>query len=66
MHIPIQCLCIDSPDPGKLAAYWADDLAWRRTWDEPDHVCLEPSAGSAEEGIAPGPLLLRIAEGGTR
>jgi Glyoxalase-like domain len=63
MDIRIQCLCIDSPDPGKIAAFWADALAWRRTWDEPDQVCLEPPAGSAEDGVSPDLLFLRVPEG---
>jgi catechol 2,3-dioxygenase-like lactoylglutathione lyase family enzyme len=62
MGIRIQCLCIDSPDPGKIAAFWADALGWRRTFDEPDQVCLEPPAGSAEDGVAPDLLFLRVPE----
>jgi Glyoxalase-like domain len=53
MDIRIQCLCIDCHDPGKVAAFWADALGWRRTFDEPDQVCLEPPAGSPEDGIVP-------------
>jgi hypothetical protein len=63
MSIRIQCLCIDSPDPGKVAAFWADALGWRRTFDEPDQVCLEPPAGSPEDGIVPDLLFLRVPEG---
>jgi hypothetical protein len=63
MDIRIQCLCIDSPDPDKVATFWADALGWRRTWDEPDQVCLEPPAGSAEDGVSPDLLFLRVPEG---
>lgn len=62
MDIRIQCLCIDSPDPGKIASFWAEALSWRRTFDEPDQVCLEPQAGSAEDGVAPDLLFLRVPE----
>jgi hypothetical protein len=49
----------DSPDPGKVAAFWADALGYRRTFDEPDQVCLEPPAGSAADGVARPPLPAR-------
>jgi hypothetical protein len=63
MSIRIQCLCIDAHDPGKIAAFWADALGWRRTFDEPDQVCLEPPAGRPEDGVAPDLLFLRVPEG---
>jgi Glyoxalase-like domain len=63
MDIRIQCLCIDSPDPSKVASFWAEALGWRRTFDEPDEVCLEPPAGSPEDGVAPDLLFLRVPEG---
>jgi catechol 2,3-dioxygenase-like lactoylglutathione lyase family enzyme len=62
MDIRIQCLCIDCHNPGKVAAFWADALGWRRTFDEPDQVCLEPPAGSPEDGVAPDLLFLRVPE----
>ena len=62
MAIRIQCLCVDSPDPGKIAAFWADALGWRRTFDEADQVVLEPPAGSPADGIAPDLLFLRVPE----
>jgi hypothetical protein len=65
MDIRIQCLCIDSADPGKIATFWADGLGWRRTFDEPDQVCLEPPAGSAEDGVAPDLLFLRVPDSTT-
>ena len=63
MDIRIQCLCIDSADPAQSASFWAAALGWRRTFDEPDQVCLEPPAGSAEDGVAPDLLFLRVPEG---
>jgi hypothetical protein len=65
MNIRIQCLCIDSTDPGRLADFWQAALDWRRTADEPDQIVLEPPAGSKEDGIVPDLLFLRVPEGST-
>ena len=62
MTIRIQCLCIDTADPGTIAAFWESALGWRRTLDEADEVCLEPPEGSPENGIAPDLLFLRVPE----
>ena len=62
MDIRIQCLCIDSTDPRKIASFWEEALGWRRTFDEPDQVCLEPPAGSPEDGLVPDLLFLRVPE----
>ena len=62
MDIRIQCLCIDSTDPAKIASFWQEALGWRRTFDEDDEVVLEPPAGSPEDGIAPDLLFLRVPE----
>jgi catechol 2,3-dioxygenase-like lactoylglutathione lyase family enzyme len=62
MDIRIQCLCIDSPDPATIASFWQEALGWRRTWDEPGHVCLEPPAGSPEDGLVPDLLFLQVPE----
>ena len=63
MDIRIQCLCIDTTDPGELASFWEAALGWRRTHDKGDEVVLEPPEGSADEGIAPDLLFLRVPEG---
>src|SRR5215471_15403926 len=60
MAIRIQCLCIDTAAPARIASFWESALGWRRTWTEEDQVCLEPPAGSAEEGIAPDLVFLRV------
>jgi hypothetical protein len=65
MDIRIQCLVIDSPDPAKIASFWEEALGWRRTWDETDQICLEPPAGSPEDGLVPDLLFLRVPEGKT-
>jgi hypothetical protein len=61
MDLRIQCLCIDTTDPGKLAGFWESALGWRRTYDE-DYVVLEPPQGSPEDGVAPDLLFLRVPE----
>jgi hypothetical protein len=58
-------LCIDSTDPAKIASLWEAALGRRRTFDEPDQVCLEPPAGSAEDGVAPALLFLRVPDSTT-
>jgi catechol 2,3-dioxygenase-like lactoylglutathione lyase family enzyme len=62
MEIRIQCLCIDTPDPARIASFWGEALGWRRTFEEEDQVCLEPPAGSPEDGIAPDLLFLKVPE----
>jgi Glyoxalase-like domain len=60
MPLRIQCLNIDCHDPHMVAAFWEAALAWRRTYDTPDQIALEPPAGSAEDGIVPDLLFLRV------
>lgn len=62
MDIRIQCLCIDTTDPGGLATFWQSALGWRRTFEQDDQVALEPPAGSPEDGIVPDLLFLRVPE----
>ncbi len=62
MDIRIQCLCIDSTDPAKVASFWEEALGWRRTFDEDDEIVLEPPAGSREDGVAPDLLFQRVPE----
>ncbi|MGH2410303.1 MAG: VOC family protein [Chloroflexota bacterium] len=65
MSIRIQCLCIDSQNPSRIATFWEAALGWRRTFEEGDEVVIEPPAGSAEENVAPEILFLRVPEGKT-
>jgi predicted enzyme related to lactoylglutathione lyase len=65
MAIRWQSLCIDSPDPDRIATFWAAALGWRRTHGEPDEVVLEPPAGSPEDGVSPDLLFLRVPEAKT-
>ena len=62
MNLRIQCICIDSTDPARLADFWEAVLGWRRTHEEPDEIVLEPPAGSAEDGVVPDLLILRVPE----
>ena len=62
MDLRIQCLCIDTTDPSRLAGFWESALGWRRTYDEDDQVALEPPKGSPEDGVAPDLLFLRVPE----
>jgi catechol 2,3-dioxygenase-like lactoylglutathione lyase family enzyme len=63
MGIRIQCLCIDTADPAKIASFWQAALGWRRTREEDGEVVLEPPAGSPEDGVAPDLLFLKVPEG---
>lgn len=62
MSVRVQCLCIDTTDPSVLATFWEQALGWRRTFDEPDEVCIEPPEGSREDGVVPDLLFLRVPE----
>jgi hypothetical protein len=62
MNIRIQCLCVDTTDPAKLAGFWQEALGWRRTFEDDSQIVLEPPEGSAEDGIAPDLLFLRVPE----
>ena len=60
MGIRIQCLCIDTGDPVRIASFWQSVLGWRRTSESADEVVLEPPEGSPEDGVAPDLLFLRV------
>ncbi|MEO7260163.1 MAG: VOC family protein [Jatrophihabitantaceae bacterium] len=62
MGLRIQCLCIDTTDPARLATFWQSALSWRRTHEKEDEVVLEPPAGSSEDGVVPDLVFLRIPE----
>ncbi|MDA8040081.1 MAG: VOC family protein [Actinomycetota bacterium] len=57
-----QAVCIDAHDPSSLASFWEAVLGWRRTYQEAAEVVLEPPEGSAEEGVAPDLLFLKVPE----
>src|SRR3954467_4349103 len=62
MTVRWQCICINTTDPRGLASFWEQALGWRRTYDDPDEVVLEPPAGSPEDGVSPDILFLRVPE----
>ena len=62
MSIRWQCIDVDSTDPARTATFWEQALGWRRTYDSPDEVVLEPPAGSPEDGVSPDILFLRVPE----
>lgn len=62
MTLGIQCLNFDTVDPDRIARFWQEALGWRRTYDTPEEVVLEPPAGSPQDGIAPDLLFLRVPE----
>jgi predicted enzyme related to lactoylglutathione lyase len=66
MTLRIQCVCIDSNDPARLASFWQSVLGWRRTHETESEVALEPPAGSPEDGVSPDLLFLRVPEGKER
>src|SRR6266496_4468823 len=63
MAIRVQCLCIDTSDPAKIASFWQSALGWRRTFEQEDEVVLEPPEGSPEDGVVPDLLFLKVPEG---
>ena len=65
MTIRFQCLCVDARDPQTIAPFWEQALGWRRTYDDPDEVVLEPPPGSAEDGVVPDLLFLRTPDAKT-
>jgi predicted enzyme related to lactoylglutathione lyase len=60
MDLRIQCVCIDTTDPARLASFWQTALGWRRTFERDDEVVIEPPAGSSEDGTVPDLLFLRV------
>ena len=63
MNIRIQCLCIDTTDPLRLATFWQAALGWRlEAGPSGNEVVLEPPEGSPEDGVAPDLLFLRVPE----
>ena len=59
----IQAITADATDPSAIATFWEQALGWRRTYDTDDEVVLEPPAGSAQDGVAPDLLFIRVPEG---
>jgi hypothetical protein len=60
MDIRIQCLCIDTTDPLRLATFWQAALGWRLEVGDENEAVLEPPKGSPEDGVAPDLLFLSV------
>lgn len=60
VDLAIQCFNLDTTDPARIASFWQEALGWRRTHDTRNEVALEPPAGSAQDGVAPDLLFLRV------
>ena len=58
--LTIQAIDIDCHDPAALATFWEQALGWRVTYESCDEWVLEPPAGSAQDGVAPDLLFLRV------
>ena len=56
----IQAIDIDCHDPAAVATFWEQALGWRVTYESDDEWVLEPPAGSAQDGVAPDLLFLRV------
>lgn len=65
MSLRIQSLTVDAHDPDALATFWENVLGWRRTYADDVEIVIEPPKGSAEDGVAPDLLFLRVPEGKT-
>jgi hypothetical protein len=63
MTLRIQCLCLDTTEPSRLAGFWQEALGWRRTHQDEDQIVLEPPEGSQEYDVVPDLLFLRVPEG---
>lgn len=63
MVLRIENLSIDSTMPVEMAQFWAEVLGWRiEEDDDDDEVALLPPPGSAEAGVLPDILFLRVPE----
>jgi predicted enzyme related to lactoylglutathione lyase len=62
MSLRFQCLCVDAADPAALASFWGAVLGWPITEEGPDEVVVVPPEGSAEHGVSPDLLFLRVGD----
>lgn len=62
MTVRWQCICVNSTDPRRLGAFWAEALSWRTTYSSDDEVVLEPPPGTPEDGASPDLIFLKVPE----
>lgn len=62
MTLRWQCVIVDCADPERVATFWQAALGWRRTHVSADggEIVLEPPEGSAEDGVSPDLLFIRV------
>ena len=60
VDLKIQCFNLDCIDPDRVAGFWEVALGWRRTYATDEEVVLEPPVGSAQDGVAPDLVFLRV------
>jgi predicted enzyme related to lactoylglutathione lyase len=65
MSLQIQCFDIDCLDHRRIALFWQAALGWRLTHESDDECVLEPPEGSAQDGVAPDLVFLKVPEGKT-
>jgi predicted enzyme related to lactoylglutathione lyase len=65
VDIRIQGVVVDAADCERLARFWSEALGWRITYQSPDEWEIEPPEGSAESGVAPGILFLKVPDSKT-
>jgi hypothetical protein len=65
MALDIQALIIDANDPSALASFWEQALGWRRTYEAPEEIVIEPPEHSVFDGIVPDLLFTPVREGKT-
>ena len=58
--LTIQAIDIDCHDPAAVATFWEQALGWRVTYESDDEWVLEPPAGTAQDGVSPDLLFLRV------
>jgi predicted enzyme related to lactoylglutathione lyase len=60
MSLRVQCVAVDAADPARLGRWWAAVLGWRLTYEDADQACIEPPAGSPEDGVAADIVFLKV------
>jgi predicted enzyme related to lactoylglutathione lyase len=64
MSVRVQSLSVDTTDPAKLAGFWSQALGWRHDDEhsDPDEIVLAQPGGSADSGLLPFLLFIRVPE----
>jgi catechol 2,3-dioxygenase-like lactoylglutathione lyase family enzyme len=65
MEKRIQCLCIDTADPARIACFWESALGWRPYLGGGRPVLPRAGGGQPGNGIAPDLVFLKVPAGKT-